>query len=1059
MTANIRIIPAGAGSGKTYRITHQLIDWVEQGLVRPDRILAVTFTEAAAGELRSRIRSALLTANRVEDAIALERSYVSTIHSLGLGIQTDHAFAAGVSPAPRHLSEAEQELLIRQEISTCAALDGVKANLGRFGYQDRFFGAASSAEDAFRAHLLSIISLLRGLGNSAGLASLADDACAAIRRSYGHVSNSPTAFEAALVHAAAAFLEDYPSGGAQFPGADKTKAARDDFRKQTALIRKAANVANVRSDWKLWQSLRNLRTKAQGARIPEDFVARAEAVMQAADGILKHPGALNDACNHLTALVHGAQEVLQTYQARKKTAGLIDFSDMVAGAENLLRTRPDIRDAVLHEIDCVIIDEFQDTNPVQFALLWHLASAAPRAIFVGDVKQSIMGFQGADPALSAALEQQFAEQVEPLEMNWRSDPRIMGFVNALSAGLFGLAYTALAPQRAETGETALEILRVSQGRRSGKSRPEQHVAARVFRLLDRKEKVIDRDSNQRRAIRPGDIAILCRTHSHAENYADALRRLGLPVRIGEEGWLGSIPMQAALAALSLVADPDDTHAALSLLTLGPEAVLLQHAMVALTDGEILDHPSLAPLRDLAGPARWQGVDTLVPEILDLAGLYDWVQGLDEPRKLRADLLRLEHEAGEFLSAHRDMRAAAGFYGASLAVFIGWIHARRDERDFDKRPDVGGATAEGIEVVTWHASKGREWNVVVVADLDGTVREKPGATRACFSDYADLGNILNEATLSHVPRFDIPEKQDVFLDFAQPRVEDEARRLIYVALTRARDRLILEWPDFKLDKTDDETVTCAGMMRDAGMSVAAGAIVIADAKIPARTISSGDERPPEFEREASEPQPPVALRYGTLERLKPGPRKVWRTTPSSLEGESGDVPPDLRHVDLGVLLPDSGISDVDAAGRGTRLHLAMRVLLGRPEAADRLARATGFDAATLSALEKQAATLASALAEMGYETLHCELPLQIAEDDGSQTNAIIDCLAEGADTFCILDHKSGPAPDPDARFNDYRGQLAAYAGAVRAIFPEKPVRHIVVNWLDEGRLSVLDLLQP
>ena len=94
----LTIVPAGAGAGKTHRIQTQLTDWVQRGLVRPDRILAVTFTEAAAAELSGRIRQSLLSAGMVEAAMAVERAYVSTIHSLGLRLMTEHAFAAGATP-------------------------------------------------------------------------------------------------------------------------------------------------------------------------------------------------------------------------------------------------------------------------------------------------------------------------------------------------------------------------------------------------------------------------------------------------------------------------------------------------------------------------------------------------------------------------------------------------------------------------------------------------------------------------------------------------------------------------------------------------------------------------------------------------------------------------------------------------------------------------------------------------------------------------------------------------------------------------------------------------
>ena len=100
------IVPAGAGAGKTYLIKTWLSYWVKRRVVRPERILAVTFTEAAAGELRERIRAGLLADGLVEEAMAVERAYVSTIHGLGLRILTEHALAAGASLQPRHLGDA-----------------------------------------------------------------------------------------------------------------------------------------------------------------------------------------------------------------------------------------------------------------------------------------------------------------------------------------------------------------------------------------------------------------------------------------------------------------------------------------------------------------------------------------------------------------------------------------------------------------------------------------------------------------------------------------------------------------------------------------------------------------------------------------------------------------------------------------------------------------------------------------------------------------------------------------------------------------------------------------
>jgi ATP-dependent exoDNAse (exonuclease V) beta subunit len=164
------------------------------------------------------------------------------------------------------------------------------------------------------------------------------------------------------------------------------------------------------TDWRLWQKLRNLRLSMQRSPTPEGYDDLAQAVMDAADGLPTHPGPLEDAVIHARAMVEGAQAAMADYEARKKALAVIDFGDMVTNAARLLRENPAILSSVLAEVDCVIVDEFQDTNPIQFTFLWTLAQRAKHALIVGDTKQAIMGFQGADPRLTEALIAQFEDQ-------------------------------------------------------------------------------------------------------------------------------------------------------------------------------------------------------------------------------------------------------------------------------------------------------------------------------------------------------------------------------------------------------------------------------------------------------------------------------------------------------------------------------------------------------------------------------------------------------------------------------------------------------------------------
>ncbi|MDT8854872.1 UvrD-helicase domain-containing protein [Paracoccaceae bacterium Fryx2] len=1054
MTNDLTLVPAGAGSGKTHRIEQELAGLVERGQVGASRILAVTFTESAAAELRGRIRGELMKRGRIEDALAIDRAYVGTIHALGQRLLTEHTFAAGRNPDARLVTEAERDLLIRREVGRSAALLPIISDLERFGYAwDRVSG--DSAEDSFRKAVLKTTDLLRGLGNRAMDPDIAAGALDFIRQTYGVCDNDGTALETSLRRACGELLSAFPNCIAT---PDMANAARDAFWSDFRNLRDAAHKPDeLARNWPLWQKLRGLRMTKRGCPTPSGYDDRAQAVMTAADGLLRHPGPLQDALTHLTALVQGVQGAMAAYAGAKRQAGLIDYADMIADTEALLRSQPDILASVVAEIDCVVIDEFQDTNPVQFALLWRLAQAAPRALIVGDTKQAIMDFQGADPRLAAALEAKFPACVQPQDRNWRSDPRIMAFINAIGPRLFPGAYTPLAPTRAETGVTALEAISRPSSWTDKKDHTADCAADRIAAILSDAEQVVCPVEKTRRAARPADIAVLCYTRAQGAKVADALRKRGLPARIQSEGWLEAPATSVARAAIALVADPDDRLAALGLVTRGPARMPLAQALRATIDTTLDAHSDLERLAEISALVRDLPVGDLVPRIIAAARLRDWAKGLAAPEQALADLARLEAEARVFDQLPDELKSAAGFFGSGPQVFLGWL-AAQTERDFDRHPDPAGWSAPGVEVVTWHAAKGREWPITVVLGLDQKIVERPNTLRADFSDFDDLSHVLEKAGLHWTPNLAAPEKQLPFQEARQAADEASAARLMYVALTRARDRLILMVPP-PPSKPKDRPERMIDLLRDrTGLTLAMDGtgLKACDSVFPARITALGREwvEPPMI----AEPVDPVAS-FGMLKPHAGGGRTPWRQSPSTLVAALDGPAPHLQHADLG---PRIGVARDGiglATDRGTAWHLAFRVLSERPEMTARLSTASGLDPATLDAIAAQSSAMRDWLAAQGYTRLHHELPLQITALDGSQINGVIDCLAEGPEGYAIIDHKSGPCPDPDTRFATYLPQLRAYAAAVEHCMPGKPVRLLAINWMNEGRISSHRISEP
>lgn len=1042
------IVPAGAGAGKTHRIKTQLSDWVKRKIVRPERILAVTFTEAAAGELRERIRAGLLEDGLVTEAMAVERAYVSTIHGLGLRLLTEHALAAGASLQPRHLGDAERELLIRQALAHAKSLDPIKAEPERFGYQPNW-QKGETVEDSLRGRVLSVIDLLRGLGDKGRDPGLIAPALTRLNEIYGKEIADPTAARDALVKAVATMLTAFPDGGMDSVTA---KGPRETLENNLALFRRVeCDPAMLDRDWSLWQSLRSLFTSNSRTKTPEGYDDLALAIMQAAEVLPSHPGPLADAKLHFQCLIACAQEVMEAYETRKKALGLIDYADMIAGAERLLRIDREVRQAVLDEIDCVIIDEFQDTNPVQFALLWQLGARAPRTLLVGDVKQSIMGFQGADPRLSQALAAAYPDATQPLDRNWRSTPAVMDFVNAMGAGLFGAGYNPLAPTRDPVSGPALEVLNIVKGRGvRNYSKPQEHVAERIAQILQVGETITDRHSKAPRNVRPSDIALLVCRHATAARYAEELRARGVPVRIAEDGWATSPVVQAARAALSYAANPDDTNTALVLRTLGPDPLSLQAAIQAQIQGRLADDPVLLRLAALSDRLGRLPISDALDLVINASGLRIWADRQPDPAQARADLLRLEAEANDFESAHRDLKAAAGFHGESAKVFLGWLDARANERDFDRRPDPAANSAEAVEIVTWHASKGREWPITVVAEFDHGIEDWPGSTVTRFTalhEIDDIDAVLASAALVHTPGFAAPEAERRFIEDRRSDFEANAKNLLYVAMTRARDRLVLEWPGF-LKERDEEapeakclfhvfTDACAPQIGGDTLRISGIECPAIIRQLPEHagfTAYSDTEitDTPRLGRDT--PLPAVDL---TPWRLQPSQATTTLSAPES----------------QGITLGTPWSRTVSDAARGTAIHLALRTCLTRPDLTESLPKATGLDDTTLALVAERAAALKAWLAADGYTDLLCEIPLLGRTKEGAEIPGMIDLLAVGPRGCLLIDHKTGGAGEG---FGLYWPQLSAYADLVRNVFPTYELNGVAVLWVDHGRLDFLDL---
>lgn len=1033
MMEPLRIVPAGAGSGKTHTIQTQLGQWVADGMVAPERIVAVTYTEAAAAELRERISAGLLAMGRVEDALRLSHAYISTIHSLGLRLLTEFAFEAGTSPRPRLLNDDEQNALIRRALARTDKADRVVADLRSYGYS-YVPATQSSGEEAFRDTLLALVQLLRSIGIATpdSVRRQVEEAAREIAERYGKAypeTGQTRKLERCVKELLFAFNlsldKDY--GGSQ--------KAINDFKGDFRSLSQASRPGALDSDWQLWARLRKLRVSNRDLPLPSGYVTLARQVIQAADALKDHRGPLEHAQFHLSALLQAGQDVVEHYGRAKRESGLVDYTDMIAAAGQLLTDRPDVLDALASRIDCLVVDEFQDTNPLQFALLWKIQEAGIPTLVVGDLKQAIMGFQGADPRLFEALGRNHKKVSSPLTRNWRSQPALMDFVNAIGPGLFGDGYVALEGQRQPSPMGPLEVVKFEKNPRTQRHTVRAYSVGKRLKglLADPSQKVADRRTNAVRRLRGGDMAVLCPTNAVLAQYADVLRSLGLRVNYQSTGWLASRPVQLAWHALAYLANSADRHAALYLAVTELGSLSLEQGLQHLIDTGRIEDPLLRKLDALSEGVADRTIYALVADTLSAMELLDAVGSWPDGAQARANLLQLLGEAGEFMDSNREALAHGGYHGHGIHTFLSWLATRQDE---DEQPDKNVLDEDAITLRTWHGAKGLEWPVVAVCNLDRQVKSRLPSLNLEYVSFDNLSTILENARIDYWPQYAASEQNQKQMAALREGVVTESKRLLYVALTRARDKLLLEWPEFQARQQGSSSISYWKLLKGRwSLDAKAGMLVVADVPFDCDVFQGESALPGDFELDSGngEASLPVVGRRAIRRATAPTDMTPDSLAASSLAGGDRDAIPER----LEVSRYGDGLNfetELSGAELGTYLHRCFEILGARPDLAERVTQVAGTETDP-----RTRARIAAAIAQFEdwlrkqfeIESVMREWPVFALDENGSVVSGEADLVIQTPRGVWVLDHKSDRIEDSVDTFRKYRPQLDAYARALAA----------------------------
>ncbi len=805
---NIKIISAGAGSGKTYRLTSEMVRLLKEG-VRASGVIATTFTQKAAAELQERVRVRLLEEGLHEQADDLTNALIGTVHGLGVKLLKRFAYEAGVSPEVDIIAEEDQQVLFNQALATVLTEERVMTmeSLG-----DRL-GLSGNEYFDWRTEVRQLTEVARANDfSAAGLERSKERSFESFRSFLGEEDpRSEETFNrelAELLDETIRRLENNEDG---------TKVTQNAVNTLKSLHREL----KLRGElfWPDWARLSKLKV---GARSRDDI----EALLLFAQSHHGNRAFHHDIRAFINAIFDLAAAAIQEYDDYKKRRGLIDYTDMEVLVKRLL-DHPQVVAVMREEIDLLLVDEFQDTSPIQLEIFLKLSQLATYSIWVGDPKQSIYGFRGADPRLMQAIIEKVGgvrpEDIQ--EWSWRSREDIVYLTNALFTKAFDELppeQVALKPRRrkapdADSVNKEPEPIEMDEalwhwhfeyegeGRRQpGRPWMENCIAATLQQWLGGRRFILPKGEKNYRQPRPGDVAILCRSNRECEQMAEALANAGFRVAIARAGLLNTAEAKLILAVLKYILHRPDSLSIAELLLLAE----------GWTTERIIEHrlDYLAAVREGTARHSWAAgediirrIDELRDRVVELSSaellnvvleeldlrrsILSWgnaPQRLDNIDVLRRLALQYEEACNRLHTA------------ASLAGFLLWLG------DLAAKGEDRQGSGEGpgaVNVLTYHRSKGLEWPVVICHSLEKGLRaDLWGIDIIPESEEVDLNDILGRRWLRYwvnpygrqyrgtTLEEQLEQSEAKAIKVAQSTAEEA--RLLYVGITRARDYLIL-----------------------------------------------------------------------------------------------------------------------------------------------------------------------------------------------------------------------------------------------------------------------------
>jgi len=845
LTQHIALV-ANAGSGKTSVLTERFATIIRNGMAPLEHVVAITFTKKAAAEMRSRVHDALAVSSDAGAREAYRRiaqARISTFHSFCGTLLRQYPKESGVAVDARELSPREAAIL--------------RATALREGMSH-----ALAAGNAVQADLLTAFDELGVATVEKTVRQMMTSRETMEQRAAWWHGNTLEGHAQQRLETARAYVYDRAAGICRRIVDDLSSVAdvnRDLITSATELLDNLINHRSERAPLEALLTLHeSLYTKAG--------TAKKRGLVQPALKALPNLDTSFDTLRSLClepclqteelglriagAMVVAAQHCAERYAALRSENNVIDFDDMLIGVRNLLRDNVGVAADVRQSMRYLMVDEFQDTNPLQYDIVRLLAPELhpnysgglmehhPNVFIVGDPKQSIYGFRAADVRLFRQAQADVAranarrgapyDGIVTLRASYRMHAWLAGFVDRWCEGFFvnesefDVDYEHLVAGRAspEGFDGSVHVVATDVTKTDDNSDDDDtkldvecaHVALRLCQWLRKSEglTVCDRSGAIRQAS-AGDVAILARSSKGVEAMAGALRTAGIPFQIhGGRAFFSRPEVDDVRNLLRFCTDQaDDVALAATLrspfIRCSHESLVLAGAMrprgATLWDGMVAaaaldDAPpdvatALAMLREAIADVQTLPLTIAVRRMMDRGPWYEHVGASPRCRQMMANVEKV-------LTMLRDeLRQGGTFRDAVEALTLPEDGGNGGDADATFETDP-----HSVQIMTMHAAKGLQFPIVVVMELDS--RDPSNGAVTWTDTYGMTANLATATVLAADPLQSVFRTESVANTMNNRLVAQagkaEDRRLLYVALTRAQDHLVIS-QTFSVKKTD------------------------------------------------------------------------------------------------------------------------------------------------------------------------------------------------------------------------------------------------------------------